>query len=149
MADRLGDARRANGARIEAERRKIGIDNAAARRKIGTDNAAARNGSAVQDNLHSLRRDKPARPTLRVIEPRGVRPAKAGRADYKVPPVGSSGGIASPLEETNYTARTYWPERTLASVDGILSFRVKPLKTITQADASNAEVVQKFAEPPV
>jgi hypothetical protein len=78
-------------------------------------------------------------------------PASRGTGTYKAPTSsgGTGAGIASPLTETSYTAREYWPEQTLLSSDGLLSFKVKPIKKIVQTDASTTpqEVVQLFAEP--
>ncbi|MFZ3184960.1 MAG: hypothetical protein WA173_12565, partial [Pseudomonas sp.] len=115
MTDRLGDARRAIGARIENERRSY--DNTAARRAIGARIEQERRGGAVQDDLNSLVRPERKRQALPPVAPRGALPAKRGRADYKAPAAGTGGGIASPLIETADT-REYHEGVLLPSTDG-------------------------------
>ncbi|MDT4827639.1 hypothetical protein FQZ97_609920 [compost metagenome] len=80
-----------------------------------------------------------------------MRPATKGRGswDPNKPATGGGGGIASPLTETAYADRTFWAERTILSSDGLLTFKVKPIKEITQADANDLEVKQVFADPAV
>ncbi|MBX9754635.1 MAG: hypothetical protein K2X80_07770 [Pseudomonadaceae bacterium] len=148
MTDRLGDARRRIGTTNEAARR--GFDNGAARRAIGARIEAERRGASVQDDINSLVRPARQRPALRTIAARGSLPVQRGRADYKPPATNSGGsGIASPLIETSYAARTYWPSLTVTSTDGLRSFVIKPIKEITQTDANAAEVKQQFAQPVV
>ena len=148
----LGDSRRASGRANAAERQAIGTNNAAERRAIQTNNTNERRGSSIQDDLNSLIRPEKQAAQLRTVEPRGAVPAQRGSGSY-VPPKAGTGtggvGIASPLTETSYTAREYWPEQTLLSSDGLLSFKVKPIKKIVQIDANATpqEVIQLFAEP--
>lgn len=158
MADRLGDARRANGARIESERRAIGTrieserraaDPGAARRANGRRIESERTGAAVQEDINSLVRPTAQRQQLKTVPPLGALPAQRGRADYKAPAASGSGGIASPLIEQDYAARTFWPDVTVTSTDGLRSFVIKPIKEITQLDAGLEVVKQQFAEPVV
>ena len=88
-----------------------------------------------------------SRKELKPLEPRGALAGKRATAEYKAPATGTGGGIASPLTEASYAAREYWPVEVLTSSDGLLTFRVKPIKKIVQADANDAEVVQIFAQP--
>lgn len=145
--DRLGDARRAIGTANEKARR--GFDNTAARRAIGARMEADRRGSTVQEDINRLVIPIRQPATLRQAEPLGSLPAKRGRADYKAPTESAGGGIASPLIEASYGARTFWPDVTVTSTDGLRSFVIKPIKEITQADANAAEVKQQFAQPVV
>ncbi|MFG5863630.1 hypothetical protein [Metapseudomonas sp. CR1201] len=146
----LGDARRASGRAMEESRRAIGKNNEAARRAIGTAMEAARRGETLQRDLNSLETTQRKRQALARVEQRGARPATLGRGTVSLVPVSSGGGgIASPLTETSYYDRTHWAERTLLSSDGLLSFRVQPIKEITQRDANDAEVKQVFADPSV
>jgi hypothetical protein len=148
MPDRLGDARRSSGARIEQQRR--GADNTAARRASGRAMESNRTGAAVQEDINRLVRPTAPRQQLKTVPPVGALPPQRGRADYKAPATGAAGGsgIASPLIEQDYTARTYWSDVTVTSTDGLRSFVIKPIKEITQLDASLETVKQQFAQPP-
>lgn len=109
--------------------------------------AARRRGQATVDDINSLVKLPTTKPKLAPIEPRGGLAAKQGRGDYQEPEASTGGGIASPLTEADYDTREYWAEKTITSSDGLLSFRIKPIKKIIQADANAAEVVQLFADP--
>ncbi|WP_447590184.1 hypothetical protein [Aquipseudomonas campi] len=106
-------------------------------------------GASTVDDINSLIRRPAATRSLPTLEARGSVPAQKGVGTWEPPARPAGGGIASPLTETDYAARQYWPEQTLVSADGLLSFRIKPLKQIVQADATDAEVIQEFAQPPV
>lgn len=129
----------------EQNRRAIGAALTASRGS-GAAMAARRRGRASVEDLNSLVTPAPQRRQLAAVEPRGAVPAQQGRGDYTPPPTGT-GGIASPLTELDYADREYWDAITINSSDGMLSFRVKPIKKIIQADANDAEVVQLFADP--
>ncbi len=134
----LGDERRASGRAMEANRRAIDGAMRAARQ------------STFKRDLNALESGTTARRSgaLRSVEPRGGVPSSTARVDYTPPAnTGGGGGIASPLTEASYAAREYWPVEVLTSSDGLLTFRVKPIKKIVQADANDAEVVQIFAQP--
>lgn len=60
----------------------------------------------------------------------------------------SGGGIASPLVEASYAARTWHTEKVLVSTDGILAFRIKPVKTVDFLDANGDPVQIEFKSPP-
>ena len=133
----LGDERRASGRAMEANRRAIDGAMRAARQ------------STFKRDLNALESGTTARRSgaLRSVEPRGGVPSTTSRVDYTPPVNTGGGGIASPLTETSYAAREYWPVEVLTSSDGLLTFRVKPIKKIVQTDASSVEVVQQFAQP--
>ena len=134
----LGDERRASGRAMEANRRAIDGAMRAARQ------------STFKRDLNALESGATARRSgaLRSVESRGGVPSSTARVDYTPPPsTGGGGGIASPLTEASYAAREYWPVEVLTSSDGLLTFRVKPIKKIVQAEANDAEVVQIFAQP--
>lgn len=145
MPDRLGDARRANGARIERERRSY--DNTEARRAIGRRIESARRGAVVQEEINSLVRPTQTRPSLRTIDPVGALPPKRGRSDYTAKAAATGGGIASPLTETDYAAREFHLAQSLASSDGLFVWEFAAVKKVVMTDANGAEVVQIFAAP--
>lgn len=110
--------------------------------------SAARKSTQLVSDLNSLESSRRTIGKLNELERKGVRPPTRGRADWKAPATGGAGGgIASPLTETAYGDRAYWPETVLTSSDGLLSFKVRPIKSIKQRDANNAEVIQQFAQP--
>lgn len=143
----LEQQRRATAAGITAARQATGE---AERKAIGQGLIARRRGEQQVDDINAVVRPARQRRTLPALSPRGALGAQKGRGNY-VPPRSQPGGgtgIASPLTETDYAAREYWPEQTLTSVDGLLSFRVRAIKKIVQEDANTFEVVQQFAQPP-
>lgn len=137
---------------LEQQRRAI-HDAMVARRGTGAQmnasrQASRRTGRPIVDDLNSLLTPTTPKPGLPPVEPRGGVPATTGRGTYTAPAGGSStAGIASPLTETNYGDREYWAEKTITSSDGLLSFRLRPIKSISQTDANGAPVVQLFANP--
>lgn len=109
-----------------------------------------RTGANTVDDINSIIRQPTQSRSLPTIEARGGVPARSGIGTWTPPtrPTGG-GGIASPLTETAYSDREYYDTgAVLPSTDGLLSFKVKPIKQITQTDSNNATVVQIFAEPP-
>jgi hypothetical protein len=115
--------RRATGKRIEAERR----------------------GESVVQDLNRLITPVPKRRALSAVQPVGALPAARGSSTYVEPPAtGTGGGIASPLTETDYTLREYWPGG-LPSTDGLLMFPAE--KKVVMADADSAEVIFNYAAP--
>lgn len=59
----------------------------------------------------------------------------------------SSAGIAFPLTETSYAARTWHTPREISTTDGIFTFVVEDLHTVTMADNNGATGNLIFAEP--
>jgi hypothetical protein len=59
----------------------------------------------------------------------------------------TSGGIASPLTEYDYSLRTFFAERNVTDSSGILIFKIKPIKVMKFKDANLAIVEFKFADP--
>ena len=145
MADRLGDERRANGARIESERRAIGTRIESERRAIGRRIESERTGAAVQEDINSLVRPVVVRKQLATVPSIGALPLKRGRADYKAPAASSSGsGVAWPLTEADFTKREYWPGGAMTS-DGI--FMIPAIKKIELTDADGAVSSVYLADP--
>jgi hypothetical protein len=130
---------------LEQQRRAVGTA-MTARRGTGDQMASRRNGRKAVEDINSLVSPASQRKTLTALDPRGRLEAKQGRGDYVEPTTGGV-GIVSPLTEATYATREYWAEKTITSSDGLLSFRIKPIKKIIQADANAAEVVQLFADP--
>jgi len=58
---------------------------------------------------------------------------------------GGASGIASPLTEPSYEARTWHEFKTVTSPDGIWAFRVQAVESITMMDAYDMEVVFIYA----
>jgi hypothetical protein len=56
-------------------------------------------------------------------------------------------GIASPLVEVAYAQRTFHAAQTITSTDGLLSLKIKPVKSINFVDASNSPVTIEFKSP--
>lgn len=141
------------------ERRAIGSSNEAARRGIGqrmiNDRAAIKAGisaaraSTFKADLNALESSPRKQVTLTKRDAKGTRAATVGTGSYKAPATtgGTGGGIASPLTETSYASREYWGAQSITSVDGLLTFRVLPIKQLTQADADDVEIKQIYAEP--
>lgn len=144
---------------LESERRAIGSNNEAARRGIGqrmiNDRAAIKAGisaaraSTFKADLNALESSPRKQVTLTKRDAKGTRAATVGTGSYKAPATtgGTGGGIASPLTETSYASREYWGPQSIPSVDGLLTFRVLPIKQLTQADADDVEIKQIYAEP--
>ncbi|MNR63363.1 hypothetical protein D3C85_1856560 [compost metagenome] len=57
---------------------------------------------------------------------------------------GGGAGIASPLTETDASAREYWPSG-LRSSDGL--FTLPAIKKMVLADANGSEVIIQLADP--
>lgn len=131
---------------LEQQRRAIGTA-ITARRGTGDQMSARRNGRKSVEDINSLVSPASQRKTLTTLDPRGRLEARQGRGDYEEPVAAGGAGIASPLTELDYLARLHWDERTITSSDGLLSFRVKPIKQITQQDDNGDEVLQRFAMP--
>ncbi|MGN0925106.1 hypothetical protein [Ectopseudomonas mendocina] len=103
---------------------------------------------AINDLRRLIKAPAGEKTTLKPLEPKGAVEARKGRGDFREDQR-SPGGVASPLVEDDYDSRMYWSDRTLTSVDGLLSFVIRPIRGIFQRDANNAVVEQQFAEPPV
>lgn len=128
------ERRRAIGRRMTAERKAIGEAMVNNRRAIG---------QRLRDDLRrSLRPERQTEP-LPVLEARGARSERRGRAVYSSPAV-AGGGIASPLTEADASAREYWPGG-LTSSDGL--FVLPAIKTLNLTDANGAPVQIQLANP--
>lgn len=133
------------------ERRASGKAMVDARRQSGRDmvNERRASGKAFRDDLRALAvSDSDAR----VLPPAAERapiPAARGIANYAAPPVASSagGGIASPLTEELYSARTYHETSVILSGDFLLGIEIKPIKQITMTDADGQPVLMQYADP--
>lgn len=125
----MEQARRAGGARMEAERR----------------------GDDIAIDLQALAAPQQQRRSLARIPAIGGTPATRGRGVYTPTPSGSGGGIAGPLTEKTVTDgttttpdREYWPGG-LASSDGL--FVLPAIKTLNLIDANGAAVQIQLANP--
>lgn len=87
------------------------------------------------------------RKELKPLEPRGALAGKRATAEFKAPATGTGGGIASPVTETSFASREFWPDRFLQTSDGVFVIQLQPPKKIVMADANSAEVVLQFASP--
>ena len=86
-----------------------------------------------------------AQPVLRREQAKGAIPAARGvsQRNYQAG-TDSSSGIASPLQEQDFSAREWWP-LGIPSTDGLLYFPAE--KKVTMTDANGAQVVLEYAEP--
>lgn len=133
------DERRASGKAVVDARRQSGRDMLSERRS---------SGKAFRDDLRALAvSDSDAR----VLPPAAERapiPAARGVATYTAPPAASTGGgIASPLTEELYSARTYHETSVILSGDFLLGIEIKPVKQITMTDADGQPVLMQYADP--
>ncbi|MCY1299923.1 hypothetical protein D9M70_494710 [compost metagenome] len=119
------------------------------RRALGESLERQRRGTTLRQDLNALETPKRGNQVLSTRQATGGRPENRGRGtwDPATPAAGGGGGIASPLTETAYADRTRWAEVTLSSSDGLLSFRIAPVKDVIQKDANDLEVKQVFANP--
>lgn len=62
-------------------------------------------------------------------------------------PKKTGGGIASPLVETAFTDRHYWPVVSITSTDGLLTWEVDPIKKVFFNDALGNGVEIDYAQP--
>ncbi|WP_043309286.1 hypothetical protein [Pseudomonas sp. ML96] len=145
----LEEQRRAIGAGITQARAATG---AAERQAIHDNMVAKRTGRNIQNDLNALAPSPRKQAGLRQLESRGARPATSSPALNTPQPTNQGTGIASPLTEKvgegGADTRTYYPERTLPTTDGLLVFRVKRTKTITLIDDNAAEVVMELSNVP-
>lgn len=128
----LGDERRASGRRMEAQRKAIGAAVRASRQ------------STFKQDLNALETSPRRQGSLRAVEPVGARPAVMGKSFYTPPPATGGGGIASPVTETSYATREYWPGG-IPSTDGLLM--LPAIKKVVMADANSAAATFEYAEP--
>ena len=142
------DDRRDSGYRMQDSRRAIGDRMIKDRADIKAGISAAR-ASTFKADLNALESSPRKQVTLTKRDAKGTRAATVGTGSYKAPATtgGTGGGIASPLTETSYASREYWGPQSITSVDGLLTFRVLPIKQLTQADADDVEIKQIYAEP--
>lgn len=91
---------------------------------------AYRNGAPVPNSL-----PPPLRPSK--IPPRVGQAGKTAT---------SGGGLAGPLVEKGYDKREFWPERNIATTDGILVVKVRPVKKMLMTDGTGADVELLFSE---
>jgi hypothetical protein len=121
----LESERRSSGAQLEVQRRST--------------------GRQIADDINRLVEPTRKSTALPVLEKRGTLEAKKGKGVYDPANVPKSGGgIASPLTETDFTKRVYWPGGELSS-DGLFNFPT--LKTLTMTDNDGAEVIINLAQP--
>ncbi len=60
---------------------------------------------------------------------------------------GDGGGFAGPLTEAKFSDRKFWPDKTINSSDGLLSFKVAPIKEMKFYDANASALVVNFVKP--
>lgn len=104
--------------------------------------------SRIRENLHALSAPENQPKTLPIIEPVGAIAARRGVAEFESSPSGGGGGgIASPLTEGDFGARTYYKDSYILSTDYLIGMEIQPLKDVHMTDADGAEVKLTFAEP--
>ncbi|WP_268797512.1 hypothetical protein [Pseudomonas huanghezhanensis] len=144
----LESDRRSAGASAVASRQSGATSLIAERKAIATGISTDRSGSGSQisDDINRLVTPKKKTTSLPALDPRGRVPAAKGVGTFnpKNAPATSGGGIASPLTETAFKAREYWPDGMLSS-DGL--FSIPAIKKLVLADANGAEAVINLAQP--
>lgn len=98
----------------------------------------------LPDNLNRLVKHPP-KPAERLAPVAGPG-ALPGR--FKAAPGDAGAGIASPLTEPDYSARTFHPDVIVESSDGLFTFKIKPTRQIAMTDANGRSVVFIYAAPP-
>lgn len=116
---------------------------AAERQAIGQGMIEERTGKQVAEDINRLVTPARQRRSLPAVPAVGAVPASKGRGEYK-PPAATTGGIASPITEPDFTAREFWPAG-LQSSDGL--FFLPAVKKVVAQDANGAEVIFEYAEP--
>ena len=121
------------------------------RRQSGRDMEEARraSGRKMRDDMRVLAENNRLERTLPVLPVRGSQPAKRGSAVWTggAPAATSGGGIASPLTEPSFAARTYHASSVFLSSDFLMAMEVKPVKSIAMKDAGNFNVIMNYAAP--
>ncbi|MBU1282701.1 MAG: hypothetical protein KJ989_12940 [Gammaproteobacteria bacterium] len=146
MADpTLAQQRAAIRAGVNSTRAGTG---AAERRAIGQSIVAERRGESVVEDLNRLIAPTRVRRTLRSVPALGALPVARGRGNYTPPPAQGGGGIASPLEEQDYSARTFHAARYLETSDGIFTLELSPPAKIVMTDADDVNHDFNYASPP-
>jgi hypothetical protein len=133
---------------LESDRRSGGAALAAERKAIGTSlsgDSSAGSGSQLKSDINRLVTAKRQSTSLPTLTPRGAVPATKGKGTYdpKNAPT-TTGGIASPLTETDYSKREYWTTGLLSS-DGL--FSMPSIKKLVLTDANGGEAVINLAQP--
>jgi hypothetical protein len=83
------------------------------------------------------------------MKPRGAAGSEESAALYAGTTKASTGGggIASPLVEQDYADRTFHPDVTLTSTDGLFTIKIKPVNNVKMVDANNAICEFKYKAP--
>lgn len=97
----------------------------------------------TQEAIGQTTRDDKALPAAKAVNQIPERVGSAG----PVAKVSSGGGIASPLIETTYASRQYWPEVNITSTDGFITFALSPIKQIGFTDANGDAVQIQYKQP--
>lgn len=141
----LGDERRALGRALVQQR--TGHSLADERRAIGRSMVQQRTGRSTVDALNRVVGRQKAKKTLKLLDPRGAFVAQRGRSDYTDTRPNQAGGtgVAWPLVESDYDARTYHSSG-LASSDGLFTIPAIDKLVLTDAEGRTGEV--RLAEPP-
>jgi hypothetical protein len=137
----LAQQRQAIAAGMAASRAPTGE---AERKAIGKRIEAERRGESMVEDINRLVTPTKPRRTLRPVPPVGAVPAGQGRADYTPPAANGGAGLESPITETDFTTREFWPTG-LVSSDGL--FFLPAVKKIVATDANGVEEVREYAQP--
>lgn len=101
----------------------------------------------LTDALRALM-EQPEANVVPALVPRGAAPRSIASAAPAASPKSGGGGIASPLTEASYAARTHWTDKTILTSDGVWALKIKPIKSITFTDPDSNPVVLNFADRP-
>lgn len=86
------------------------------------------------------------KPTAKQLDAAGFPLPIDGTSGSAQDPLQVTTGIASPITETKYIDREFYPTVTLTSTDGVFSFDIMRLKTLKMSDAKSRSVILKFQD---
>lgn len=104
-------------------------------------------GQQLVSDLRSLIKTTGEPRRLPVIAALGAEAGKRGTGTYKEK-ASTTGGIASPLQEQSYAARTFYAPQLIESSDGLFTLRIEPLERLEMRDANEDKVALHFKAPP-
>ena len=107
-----------------------------------------RGGKSLVDDLNRLIKP-PAIPRPRLQSAPAVGPLSGrGQSAPVAEMAGTGNGIATPLNEPDYSKREFHPAVNLPSSDGVFIFEIEPLAALEMVDAASRPLRVQYAAPP-
>jgi hypothetical protein len=100
------------------------------------------------EDLRSLVPAKKERSALADVPTKTAIGTKTGTGVATTVAKKTTAGIASPLTEGSFGARTYHAIKQLTSSDGLITFEYTPIHELTMSDTNNATAKFIYAAPP-